>query len=212
MDNRPPRTPGNAYADYSGASDDEIDSSGELDTPEPELDLVEARDKCSQVLNLMYSLGLRLDQFLDHVCYGNVLCRQPSEMRTARKHLRTSPLLSGILDRLHTVPRTSSKGKKVAGATEPLETWAVSTAARIYRAELLSFAEAMKCNVEEIVNEETLKDLTFQSILEVVEERCTRLFEMLMTICEGKRKDAQKRTEKDSTFVSTNKTAINNTI
>lgn len=164
-------------------------------------DDLSTRDKCLEVVEKIYSLGMRLDTFLDALCYGNTLCRPPHQLKTARRHLQTSDLLPGILDRLHAVPRTESKGKQAEGAAELLERWALATTARIYRQELLDFANEMKCDVEEIVNEEMLESLTFQSILDQALEHAPRLFGMLTSICQEKRQTGPKRTEKDPTFV-----------
>ncbi|KAG8734508.1 hypothetical protein FRC12_018494 [Ceratobasidium sp. 428] len=141
-----------------------------------------------------------LDNFLDAVCYGNKYCRSPQRFRDARRDLRKSPHLTGILDRLHKPPRLASKGKRAPNAAEPLERWASLAMGRIFRRELLEFSEVMQCDIEEIVNEETLKDLTFESILSEVESRCPRLFNALATICEGTRQDRQRKSDRDVTF------------
>ncbi|KAG8721597.1 hypothetical protein FRC09_007631 [Ceratobasidium sp. 395] len=155
---------------------------------------------CSKVLRYMKSLGMDLDDFLDAICYGNKYCRDRQLFMDARRYLRTSPHLTGILDRLHTPPRLSSKGKRSPDAAEPLERWASLAMGRIFRRELLAFSDTMQCDVEEIVNEETLKDLTFESILDEVETRCPRLFSALATICEGTRQDRQRKSDRDVTF------------
>ncbi|KAG9125002.1 hypothetical protein FRC07_009386 [Ceratobasidium sp. 392] len=155
---------------------------------------------CSKVLRYMKSLGMNLDDFLDAVCYGNKYCRNRQLFMDARRYLRTSPHLMGILDRLHTPPRLSSKGKRSPDVAEPLERWASLAMGRIFRRELLAFSDTMQCDVEEIVNEETLKDLTFESILDEVETRCPRLFSALATICEGTRRDRQRKSDRDVTF------------
>ncbi|KAG9083594.1 hypothetical protein FRC06_004465 [Ceratobasidium sp. 370] len=181
----------------SASDSDDFNDSGDSF---PELRQAEARDKCLKVLNLMHSLGLTLPVFLDHVCYGNNLCRTQGSMKKARRDLKDSQLLPGILDRLHTAPRTASKGKRAPGAMEPLEEWALSTSAGIFHLEVLHFAEGMKCDVNEIVDEKALQELTFQSILEVAEKRAPALLEVLLTLCEGTCSRPGRRMEKDSTF------------
>lgn len=95
------------------------------------------------------------------------------------------------------VPQTKSKGKQAVGAVEPLENWALAATERIYHQELLDFASRMKCDVEEIVNEETLSNLTFWSIIDEVKEHSPWLFSLLTSICDRKRQTSQSRTEKD---------------
>jgi hypothetical protein len=185
-------------------SGDESMDLDELGTEPPlEMSKADARDKCLEVLELMQTLGLTLPVLLDNICYGNDLCRTQGPMKKARHDLKESELLPEILDRLHTAPRTTSKGKRAPGAVEPLEDWAVSVSTKIFRREVLSFAKAMSCAVDEIVNEETLKKLTFQSILEAAEERAPCLLNSLLVLCEGSRSTKpERRMEKDSTFVS----------
>ncbi|KAG9124280.1 hypothetical protein FRC07_012161, partial [Ceratobasidium sp. 392] len=156
--------------------------------------------KCSKIIGYMKTLGMRLDDFLDAVCYGNEHCRAPQRFRDARRHLRTSPHLASILDRLHMPPGLASQSKRAPDEAEPLERWASLAMGRIFRQELLDFSDAMQCDVEEIVNEETLKDLTFESILDEVESKCPRLFNALATICAGTRQDRQRKSDRDVTF------------
>ncbi|KAG9078133.1 hypothetical protein FS749_009914 [Ceratobasidium sp. UAMH 11750] len=193
-------TPRDAESEFSEASGDEGDPGDEQMPEGADSVLWDARLKCLKVLDLIKTLGLRLDTFLDHVCYGNEHCQKPQRFKDARRHLRTSPHLTGILDRLHSPPRRPSKGKRAPGAAEPLEHWATLATGRIFRRELLSFSTAMKCNVEEIVHEDTLKELTFQSILDAVESKCPRLFNTLATICEGTRPGRQQKSDRDATF------------
>ncbi|KAF8597051.1 hypothetical protein BDV93DRAFT_569883 [Ceratobasidium sp. AG-I] len=149
----------------------------------------------------MHKLGFTLASLLDHICYGNELGRSASALKKARRDLRRSPLLPRILDHLHTTPRTQHKGKNALGAVEPLETWALTTSTRIFRKELLDFSTAMGCDLSDIVNEESLKNLTFQSILDEVEAHAPRLFNVLLEICRGRRQEGNRRSEKDSCVV-----------
>jgi hypothetical protein len=165
--------------------------------------LDESCAKCPQVTNLMYKLGLTLDEFLHNVIYGNHRACDVSAFKKAQRDLRNSPLLLDILDSLHTVPRTESKGRQTSGAVLPLESWANATMDRIYRKELLEFAESMHCNIDELVDDDSLKSMTFESIYDAAKASCPRLLETLSDITRGTRQEAARQMDKDSKFVST---------
>ncbi|KAG8710151.1 hypothetical protein FRC09_000278 [Ceratobasidium sp. 395] len=168
-----------------------------LDT---EVKLEENKQKITEVVDLIHKLDLTLDKFLLSVIYGNPRARNVGCLKKARGDLRDSHLLPKILDNLHTTPRTASRGRQAPGAVEPLETWAIDASKTIYRSELLDFAEAMKCEVDEVIDEEKLESLTFQSILDAVRDSCPRLMDMLVEIAQVERQRASRQTKKDSTF------------
>ncbi|KAG9084689.1 hypothetical protein FS749_005034 [Ceratobasidium sp. UAMH 11750] len=162
--------------------------------------LVRSRDLCKSLLDSMHASNMTLDVFLHEVLYGNPLARDVGCFKKARSDLRESNLLPKILDNLHTPPRTASKGKRAPGAVAPLEHWAMDTCAALYRRELLDFVEDMKCEVDEILDDSKLKELTFQSILDSAEQRCPCFMDMLSSISQGTHQREGRQTHKDSTF------------
>ncbi|CCO37563.1 hypothetical protein RSOLAG1IB_12183 [Rhizoctonia solani AG-1 IB] len=159
-----------------------------------------SRNRLIELVGSIHASGFTMDTFLYDLCYGNPLARQHGSLQKARRDLRKSNLLPQILDNLHTTPRAESGGQQAAGAVEPLETWATQTTQRIYREELVKFSKAMHCDISQLVNEETLRELTFDSILDAVKECCPRLMDMLLIVAQPKRKEEGRRAEKDSIF------------
>ena len=50
------------------------------------------------------------------------------------------------------------------GAEGPLELWANATLDDIYQKELLEFSNLTHCDIEELVDEERLKEMTFENL------------------------------------------------
>ncbi|KDN40896.1 hypothetical protein RSAG8_07764, partial [Rhizoctonia solani AG-8 WAC10335] len=95
------------------------------------------------------------------------------------------------------------QGKAHQKAAEELKDWANTTTADILRKELATHAKSTKVgDVErEVVNEESLKSLTFDAITEEVQTNAPTLYGMLVKICESTRQE--KNTRKDSKFCVT---------
>ncbi|KDN41357.1 hypothetical protein RSAG8_07472, partial [Rhizoctonia solani AG-8 WAC10335] len=148
----------------------------------------------------MHELGFTLDTFLHDLIYGNPQARNEASLKKARRDLRNSPLLTTILNNLHTVPRTESRGKQAQGAETPLESWANTTMDDIYRKELLEFSKSTHCDIEELVNDETLKELTFDNLYGAVKTSCPRLLDTLLEIPKGTRQEEGRQNDRDSTF------------
>ncbi|KAG8687591.1 hypothetical protein FRC11_006934, partial [Ceratobasidium sp. 423] len=81
-----------------------------------------------------------------------------------------------------------------------LKEWANKTTVDILRRELATHAKSTKAgDVErEVVDEESLKKLTFDAITEEVQENAPTLYNTLLSICESTRQE--KNTQKDSKF------------
>ncbi|KAG8694290.1 hypothetical protein FRC08_008582 [Ceratobasidium sp. 394] len=86
------------------------------------------------VIQCLRSHGLKLDEFLDALCWGNPQCVGDLEMREVRHQLVRSPRLPSILDQLHTP--INYTGKRPQAAAAVLNQWAWRHAMQLARAEL----------------------------------------------------------------------------
>ncbi|KAG8710510.1 hypothetical protein FRC09_000095 [Ceratobasidium sp. 395] len=171
----------------------------ELDT---ELKLEENKKKITEVVDLMHRLDLTLDKFLISVIYGKPRALNVGCLEKARGDLRDSRLLPKILDNLNTTLRTASRGRQALGAVEPLDTWTIDACKAIYRSELLKLTRTMKCEVNKVIDEEKLERLTYQSILDAVQDTCPRLMDMLAGISQGERREASQRNNRSQMLLA----------
>ncbi|CUA75337.1 hypothetical protein RSOLAG22IIIB_05838 [Rhizoctonia solani] len=119
---------------------------------------------------------------------------------------RSSLYKSGVLPRGLSRIRRPPDGMKIRGKRHKstkceIEKWANDTTVEILQLEITQQAKSTQAaGVEsEVVNEDSLKELTFDTTLKEVKESTPMLFDTLTRICATSRKDVNNK--RDSTFV-----------
>ncbi|KEP45848.1 hypothetical protein V565_236600 [Rhizoctonia solani 123E] len=179
--------------------EDEDEPEDELIGQEPEGDI----PRSVRALQLLSDAGISFSDLLDDVFLGNKSLRNARPIINARREAFASGVLSRVVARVCRPPDMQIQGKAHQKAAEELKDWANTTTTDILRKELATHAKSTKVgDVErEVVNEESLKGLTFDAITDEVQANAPTLYSMLVNMCESTRQE--KNTQKDSKFCVT---------
>ncbi|EUC55257.1 hypothetical protein RSOL_105110, partial [Rhizoctonia solani AG-3 Rhs1AP] len=156
------------------------------------------------VVDCINQCGLKLDDFVYALCYGNPLCTAESDakdakrpLKNARRELMKSPLLPKILNNLHTPPRYT--GARPQAASKALDRWAWNHAVRLSRAELDQLAANERKEESTAENEtERLTDfegLRFTNLNDKTTQYTPNLVRFLTAVGETKPKARNRRRE-----------------
>ncbi|KAF8600639.1 hypothetical protein BDV93DRAFT_446968 [Ceratobasidium sp. AG-I] len=147
--------------------------------------------------------GISLSQLLDNVLLGESEIRANKLVVKARTNIYTSGVLPRILSHIRKPPKMRVRGVAHKEARAQLEAWALETSKDILQLELVQFAKTTQAlgTETEVVSEESLAGLTFDSILDEIFAHAPKLFEFLSNICKGPRQDRNK--QKDAKFCVT---------
>ncbi|KAG8735731.1 hypothetical protein FRC11_003061, partial [Ceratobasidium sp. 423] len=142
---------------------------------------------CIRALRLLAEAGTSVHELLDDVLLGP---RPKASRRGAIKLIQERRAYSSPLS----YPPATRRNE------DPWEKWVNDTTVDVLQLELAKQAKSMRAaDVEsEVVNEESLKELTFDSILEEVQKNTPMLFNTLTRICATAGKD--KNEQRDSKF------------
>ncbi|KAG8682184.1 hypothetical protein FRC11_000151 [Ceratobasidium sp. 423] len=131
----------------------------------------------------------------------NTPCCPEAGRRGTIKFIYKSGVLTRVLSRIRRPP----DGMKICGkqhkeAKNEIEKWANDTTVEVLQLELAKQAKSARAAdvKSEVVNEESLKELMFDSILEEVQNNTLMLFDTLTRICATSRKN--KNEKRDSKF------------
>jgi hypothetical protein len=144
---------------------------GEDEKSEPEhsandpLVATSVRTKVQVILKVMERQGIGLDEFLDALLWGDPECYSDTSMKNVRQKLCTSSKLPEILDRLHTPPRTKSKGYQANGARGCMDPWALKITTEIFSKGLAALAKSTAKLPSEDMSEATLNKISLDTIL-----------------------------------------------
>ncbi|KAG8681691.1 hypothetical protein FRC11_000784 [Ceratobasidium sp. 423] len=145
--------------------------------------------------------GTSLHELLDDIILGDSDARSLKPVVEARSSLYKSGVLTRVLSRIRRPPdEMKIRGKQHKEAKNEIEKWANDTTVEVLQLEFAKQAKSTRAaDVEsEVVNEESLKELMFDSILEEVQNNTSMLFDTLTRICATSRKN--KNEKRDSKF------------
>ncbi|KAF8593162.1 hypothetical protein BDV93DRAFT_395927, partial [Ceratobasidium sp. AG-I] len=140
---------------------------------------------------------------LDDVLLGDPNIRSKSKVQSARTELLKSSAIPCALSRIRKPPGMRVRGKAHIAAKDEIEAWALNTSKEVLREELVSYTATTKApqTESEVVDEESLKEMTFEALFQQVEIHAPRLYGLLSEICMAKRKDMPRK--KNSNFCIT---------
>lgn len=127
---------------------------------------------------------LDLGVFLHGLCYGNDKSVGDTLIKECRRQLMSSPLLSEILDNLHTPPRYSGARPKAASAT--LDRWAWKHIIRQARGEIHELAKDARQNDTGTYGALDLDDLNIEDLKSRAIKHTPRLLRFLTLVGETK--------------------------
>ncbi|CAE6437044.1 unnamed protein product [Rhizoctonia solani] len=118
----------------------------------------------------------------------------------ARKEAFATGVHPPVLERIRRPLDMQIQGKEHTKAIEDLNEWTNKTSVDVLRCELATHAKFTKGGdlEREVIDEESLKKLTFDSIAEEVQENAPTLYNTLLSICESPRN--KKNIQKESKF------------
>ncbi|KDN50125.1 hypothetical protein RSAG8_01461, partial [Rhizoctonia solani AG-8 WAC10335] len=149
-----------------------------------------------RALQLLTGAGITVSELLSDVFMGDQAIRSAPIIVNARTEVFDSGVLPEVATRVCRPPDMRIRGKAHINAANTLEEWTLETTGDLLRCELATHAKSTKVgDVErEVVNEESLKELTFDATAEEVQKNAPRLYNTLMKICESPRQE--KNTQK----------------
>jgi ribosomal protein S24E len=118
------------------------------------------------VADLLKTLGLRLDDFLHDLCYGNSEAVSNPITKECQRQLMSSTLLPSILNNLHTPPRYT--GARPMAASVILGTWTREHATCLARKEIDIFALEARKKDTGTYSPPKLKDITTKAFTKSV--------------------------------------------
>jgi hypothetical protein len=202
-------------------SDDELDSVSEIEqnaSPPPvdsdgdarmspldfETDEAADRERCVKALKLLNDAGYELHDLLDDVMFGNTAARNDPSVKRARRLVFENSTLTQVLKNVQNPPqRLTSLGVNHIKALAEIENWAIELTRKALHNELLMYAKTTRSpdfTEHEVVNEESLKSMTFNAIVNEVKTHAPKLFGLLTGVC---RSNGQLKNQvKDSKLVS----------
>ncbi|KAG9085583.1 hypothetical protein FS749_004313 [Ceratobasidium sp. UAMH 11750] len=138
------------------------------------------------VVQCLSGHGLKLDQFLYALCWGNRKCVGNLEMREARRQLVQSPRLLVILDHLHTP--INYTGERPRAAAAALNQWAWRHATQLARAELdcLTFDAQTNDTESDLANIPDIDGIKFKALSSKATRLTLNLVRFLTLIGESK--------------------------
>jgi hypothetical protein len=171
-------------------SDDESDSE-----PKDEL------NPTVQALKYLAQAGLTVSVLLDNIVFGDESIQAEPTIKAARTALFKSSAIPHMLDRIRKPPHMRIQGIAHKEAKAEIETWALETTTGILRKELVQYTTTTKApeTETEVVNEESLKDMTFDVLLQQIELHAPRLKTLLSDICMATRRNRTRK--RNSEFV-----------
>ncbi|KAG8727424.1 hypothetical protein FRC11_013236, partial [Ceratobasidium sp. 423] len=153
-----------------------------------------------RALQLLADAGISFSELLDDVFLGNKSVRGQRPVMNACREAFASGVLPWVLDRICQSSSMRIRGIEHENMVNELKEWANKTTVDILCCELATHVKSTKARDVErkVVDEESLKKLTFDAITEEVQENAPTLYNMLLSICESTRQE--KNTQKDSKF------------
>ncbi|KAG8707415.1 hypothetical protein FRC11_007458 [Ceratobasidium sp. 423] len=166
------------------ADDEEEAEEFEMSGQEPDGDGANV-PRTVHALRLLSEAGITLSELLDDVFMGDQAVRSLPSIVNARTEVFDSGVLPQISSRICRPPDMRIRGKAHLEAANKLKDWAVDTTVDVLRCELATHAKSTKVGDVErkVVNEESLKKLTFDAISEEVQTDAPQLYNTLMRIC-----------------------------
>ncbi|KAF8593811.1 hypothetical protein BDV93DRAFT_460269 [Ceratobasidium sp. AG-I] len=157
-----------------------------------------------EALGYLSEVGLSLSKLLNDVLLGDQTIQSNRQVMAARTELFKSSVIPQTLSRICKPPAgMRMRGKARSAAKDALEKWALETSKDILRKELVTYTATTKAPQTEsdVVSDESLKEMTFDALVEQIETHAPRLYGLLSHICMATRRDIQR--QKDSKFCIT---------
>jgi hypothetical protein len=145
-------------------------------------------------LRYLRDSGISLSKLLDNVMFCDDSIRGDRLVINARNGLFSSSVLPLVMTRARKPPKMRIRGQAHINARKHIEEWALSTSTEVLQKELAQFAKTTKspATETEVVDEEALKELTFDAISKQVETHAPQLYNLLSNVCVGPRQDRNK--------------------
>ncbi|KAF8602965.1 hypothetical protein BDV93DRAFT_556888 [Ceratobasidium sp. AG-I] len=189
--------PADPFAGNRDTEEDDMLSGSEENAGDSEQATIKALEYLAQT-------GLPLSKLLDDVLLGDQSIRSNRQVMSARTELLKLSVIPCALSRTRKPPAGMRlRGKAHSAAKDELEAWALDTSKDILRKELVTYTATIKApqTETEVVSKESLRDMTFDALVQQIETHTPRLCGLLSSICMATRRDMQR--QKDSKFCIT---------
>ena len=150
------------------------------------------KGKVESALKFFDDIGLKCDNFLVGMSWGDLACNQDPKIQAQRTLLLQSPKLQGILERWTTPPRSkNSKKSRPKGARAVMEKFMIEYTTKTLRDELNVLAPMLKSSTYVDVNESTLADTTFEDLSSAMQTEAPTVWELLCSLATTPKQNTQ---------------------
>lgn len=171
----------------AGTTDVQVSTqSGEESEDEENEPYREVSSRCHKIktaLLFLDTLGLKLDDMIDGMSWGDEDCTLDAKIRNERTQLLRSSKLPGILKRWAMPPRPKkSKAKCPEGASATMNAFALEHVQRTLSMELEDLATDLHSPTSVDVEKETLTGTTFKNLLETTQTTAPLTWKLLQEL------------------------------
>jgi hypothetical protein len=173
----------------SKASQPAVDSDedAEMSSLDFEADQTAGGERCVNALKLLNDAGYEFHDLLDDVMFGNTAARNDPSVKRARRLVFENSTLCRVLKNVQKPPqRLASPGAHHIKTLSEVEEWAIGLTREVLHGELLAYAQTTRSTdstVREVLSEESLKSMTFNTIVNEVKMHAPKLFGLLTGLC-----------------------------